>query len=145
MMRRPLFSIALIVGFAGLAGACDGSGVVSPDRPSVGFGGSSTTISQTLVGTWQHTFEFVDDFGFGNATVTTWTFAADGTAGRTIVTRNLTVATSDTLLTTARWSASGDNLTIEFTSPSPGTFAFSVSVQGNQLTLAGEAYTRVSE
>lgn len=145
MTRRPLISIALFVAFAGVVVACDDSGVVSPDHPTVGFGGNSTTISQSLVGTWRHTFEFVDDFGFANATETTWTFAADGTAGRTLVTRNLTVGSADTLLTTARWSASGDSLTIEFTSPSPGTFEFTVRVQGNQLTLAGEAYTRVSE
>jgi len=145
MTRRPLISIAAFIAFAAMIAACDGSGVASPDRPTVGFGGNSTTISQSLVGTWRHTFEFVDDFGFANATVTTWTFAADGSAERTLVTQNFTVGSADTLLTTARWSASGDSLTIQFTSPSPGTFEFKVSVQGNQLTLAGEAYTRVSE
>lgn len=145
MTGRPLISIAVLVALAGVVAACDASGVVNPDHPSVGFGGNTTTISQSLVGSWRHTFEFVDDFGFANATETTWTFAADGSARRSIVTRNLTVGSADTLLTTARWSASGDSLTIEFTSPSPGTFQFSVSVQGNQLTLAGEAYARVSE
>jgi hypothetical protein len=145
MTRRPVISLALAVALSGLIVACEGSGVVHPTHTSAGFGGNSTTLSQSLVGTWRHTFEFFDDFGFANSTETTWRFAADGTAERSIVARNLTAGLADTLLTTARWTASDDTLTIEFTAPSPGTVDFSVSVQGNQLTLAGEAYTRVSE
>src|SRR5215211_1397802 len=105
MTRRPGRSLALVIALSGLVAACDGAGVVGPDHTSVGFGGNSTTLSQSLVGTWRHTFAFLDEFGFANSTETTWRFAADGTAERSLVTRNLTVGLSDTLLTTARWSA----------------------------------------
>ena len=126
--------------------ACD-TGPFEPvgRRPIGGLqGGGGATTTTTIEGTWRRTLVFFDDFGFLHSSETTWTFNTGGLAERTVVTTNVTLAASDTSLTTARWRVDGTNVIIEFTAPSPGTIALEVRVQGTTLFLAGQEYQRVT-
>jgi hypothetical protein len=151
MMKNVLWirkqAVALGLSLAGaLAGAgCDVQGLIGPrGNQMASFGGSPTsTTTASLAGTWRHALFFVDDFGFTNSTETTWQFSGDGTALRTIVTRNITLGTSDATITVARWRVSGTRVIIDFVSPTTGTIELAFSVQGNQLILAGQTFTRV--
>ena len=107
-----------------------------------GSGGPAASI--TIEGTWRRTLVFFDDFGFLHSSETTWTFAAGGTAQRTVVASNVTLGAADTLVTEARWRIDGNNLIISFTAPSPGTITLDVRIQGTTLFLAGQEYQRVT-
>lgn len=139
--------VAVLLCTATLAAtACD----VGPVQP-VGFrksglveGGGETTSNPSVVGTWQRTLVFFDDFGFMHSSETTWTFEAGGLASRSIVTTNITLGASDTTVTQARWRLDGTNLIIDFTAPSPGTITLEARVQGTSLFLAGQEYVRIS-
>ena len=127
--------------------ACDGLGPVGPRDRLIGAGGSSTetggAIDDALVGNWRRTFLFVDEFGFSHSIETTWQFAGDGTAVRTVVTTNLTLQVSDVTVTVARWRIEGTSIVLDFQSPDTGQVILDFVIVGNQLTLAGEVYTRV--
>jgi len=141
--RLSLPLVATVVAVAVIA-ACD-AGPVAPAGRRTGLpieGGGSAT-SSVLAGTWQRTLVFFDDFGYLHSSETTWTFAANGGASRTIVTTNHTLEASDTSVTTARWRLDGTTLTIEFTAPSPGTIVLEARVQGTTLFLAGQQYERL--
>jgi hypothetical protein len=132
----------LVVALA-LALACDGPGVVTPAGSNpIGFGSSSATSSQ-VTGTWQRTIFFFDDFGFAQSSETTWQFSSDGTAVRSVVARNLTLGFADVLLATARWRVQGSQLIIDFITPTPGQIQLEFRLQGSQLILAGDTYSRV--
>ena len=127
--------------------ACD-TGPVHPvgfreiDRRVGGTGGPTSDIS--ITGTWQRTLVFFDEFGFLHSSETTWTFAADGTAERTVVTTNVTLGASDTTFTQARWRVEGTQVIIDFTAPTPGTITLEFFLQGTMLFLAGQEYERVT-
>lgn len=127
--------------------ACD-TGPVHPvgfreiDRRVGGTGGPTSDIS--ITGTWQRTLVFFDEFGFLHSSETTWTFAADGTAERTVVTTNVTLGASDTTFTQARWRVEGTQVIIDFTAPTPGTITLEFFLQGTTLFLAGQEYERVT-
>jgi hypothetical protein len=139
-----LFSVATLA-----ATACD-YGPVYPvgfrRQPGTleGGTGGGTAASPAIVGAWQRTLVFFDDFGFMHSSETTWTFATGGLAERTIVTRNVTLGAADTAFTEARWRLDGTNLTIDFTAPSPGTITLEARVQGTSLFLAGQEYLRIT-
>jgi len=128
------------------ATACDTGPFEPVGRRPIGRleGGGGATTTTTIEGTWRRTLVFFDDFGFLHSSETTWTFNTGGLAERTIVTTNVTLAASDTSLTTARWRVDGSNVIIEFTAPSPGTISLAVRVQGTTLFLAGQEYQRIS-
>lgn len=138
-----LFSVAALS-----ATACD----YGPTYP-VGFrrqpgtlagGGGGTAASPAIVGSWQRTIVFFDDFGFLHSSETTWTFETGGLAVRSIVTANITLGAADTAITEARWRLNGTNLIIDFTAPSPGTVTLEARVQGTSLFLAGQEYLRIT-
>lgn len=135
--RRWLAAIALVS-----AAACDGTGVVRPGAPSLGFGGSGTSLAAVVVGAWQRIVTFLDDSGFVHASETHWQFAADGTAVRAVIARNITAGIYDVQLSTARWGVEGTALRIEFVTPSPGVVVFEARVRGDTLYLAGQPYVR---
>lgn len=149
LLKAPARSIAraaavlLVLGLA----ACDGLGPVGPeDRPIGAVGGGADTgdnVNDALVGNWRRTFFFVDEFGFSHAIETTWQFAGDGTAVRTIVTSNLTLQISDVTVTVARWRIQGGSIVLEFQSPDTGQVILDFVIVGDELTLAGEIYSRV--
>lgn len=124
--------------------ACDGTGVVHPDRPLVGIGGGSSSLERAIVGSWQRTLFFVDNDGFFRSSETHWQFAADGTAVRAVIARNFSDGISDVLLSTARWRVAGTTVRIDFLTPSPGTIQLEARVQSDTLYLAGQAYGRSS-
>ena len=128
--------------------ACDVGPVEPVGRRPIGLvqgggpgGGSAHTA---ILGSWQRTLVFFDDFGFMHSSETTWTFDAGGLAERSVVTTNVTLGASDTSFTEARWRLDGTNLVIEFTAPTPGTITLEARVQGTSLFLAGQEYLRVS-
>ena len=108
-----------------------------------GSGGGGTAASPAIIGTWQRTIVFFDDFGFMHSSETTWTFETGGLASRSVVATNVTLGASDTVVTEARWRLDGTNLIIDFTAPSPGTITLEARVQGSSLFLAGQEYLRV--
>ena len=139
-----LFSVATLA-----ATACD-YGPVYPvgfrRQPGTlqGGTGGSTSSSSAIVGSWQRTLVFFDDFGFMHASETTWTFETGGLAERSIVTTNVTLGVADTAVTEARWRLDGTNLIIDFTAPTPGTVTLEARVQGTSLFLAGQEYLKIS-
>ena len=126
-----------------LTAACDGTGVVRPDGPLVGVGGSSS-LESAIVGSWQRILFFLDDFGFARSSETHWRFAADGTAVRAVIVRNFTEGISDVSIATALWRVQGTSVRIDFVTPSPGTIVLEARVQSDTLYLAGQAYARGS-
>lgn len=136
-------AVLLVIALA----ACDGLGPVGPEDRLVGaVGGGADTgdnVNDALIGNWRRTFVFVDEFGFAHAIETTWQFAGDGTAVRTIVTSNLTLQVSDVIVTVARWRVQGGSIVLEFQSPDTGQVILDFVIVGNELTLAGEIYSRV--
>jgi hypothetical protein len=139
------FSLALIT-----VTACDTGPVEPVGRRRIslvtggGGGGGGTAASASIVGTWQRTLVFFDDFGFMHSSETTWDFSTGGTAERMVVTTNITLGASDTVFTDARWRLEGTNLIIDFTAPASGTITLEARVQGTSLFLAGQEYLRIS-
>lgn len=138
-----LFSVATLT-----ATACD-YGPVYP----VGFrrqtgtlegGGGGTAASPSIVGRWQRTIVFFDDFGFLHSSETTWSFETGGLASRSVIAANITLGAADTIFTEARWRLDGTNLIIDFTAPSPGTITLEARVQGTSLFLAGQEYLKIN-
>jgi len=123
---------------------CDGPGVVGPgSRIPVVIGRDSTASTSVVTGTWSRTLLFVDEFGFSNSTETTWQFGADGTVSRTILTQNLSLARSDTVVTTGRWQIQGTRIIIDFDPPASGHLELEFRFDAGQLILAGQSFTRV--
>jgi hypothetical protein len=137
------FSLALIT-----VTACDTGPVEPVGRRRIslvtGGGGGGTSASASIVGMWQRTLVFFDDFGFMHSSETTWQFSTGGTAERSVVTTNITLGASDTVFTDARWRLEGTNLIIDFNAPSSGTITLEARVQGTSLFLAGQEYLRIS-
>lgn len=113
-------------------------------RRQGGLEGGGGTATPAIVGSWQRTIVFFDDFGFMHSSETTWTFETGGLAERSIVTMNVTLGVSDTAVTEARWRLDGTNLIIDFTAPTPGTITLEARVQGTSLFLAGQEYLRIT-
>ena len=138
--RRSMLAVLCLAAALG----CDGPGVASPDRPLLPIGGGAPTLRNALVGSWTRTFVFVDDFGLAQLSETTWQFLADGTASRSVTTTNLATGFADVVTTTAQWRVEDVTLVIDFETPTPGTVRLDLSIQDDQLTLAGEVYTRAT-
>jgi hypothetical protein len=128
------------------ATACDVGPFEPVGRRPIGIvtGGGGPLTTTTIEGTWRRTLVFFDEFGFMHSSETTWTFETGGTAGRSVVTTNVTLGASDTTFTQARWRVDGTNVVIEFTAPSPGNITLAFRLQGTTLFLAGQEYERVS-
>jgi hypothetical protein len=110
-------------------------------------GGGTTTaparLSLALVGQWRRTLVFVDDFGGTNVIATLWSFRADGTFTRSIVTSNVNSGIGDSRSIAGRWEIDGNIVTLVFHGGFDSqrvTFFFS----GADLILGGAEYVRVS-
>jgi hypothetical protein len=137
-----LLLTAVAVGLA----ACDVGPVEPVGRREIRLvgGGSGPGVTNSLVGTWQRTLVFFDEFGFLHSSETTWTFENGGNAERIVVATNETLGAADTLVSSARWRAQGTTLIIDFTAPSPGSITLEFRVQGTTLFLAGQEYQRAN-
>jgi hypothetical protein len=142
-LLRPVVAAAFVLGLS----ACEADAPVRPlqGTPAGINGTGSTTINAALIGTWQRTVVFVDEFGFSIAIETTWQFRADGTFTRTIVTSNITLGLSEAVVTTGRWRIEGTTLVVEFDPPDSGDLIFEFVLVGDELTLGGELFFRVSD
>lgn len=109
----------------------------------VGTGTSSGTRHNSLVGIWTRLVVFTDDLGTAHSSRTTWEFRSDGSATRSVITRNLSIGVADVLTAHASWRTEGSTLVIAFRSPDSGTSRFAFSLFANTLTLDGRDFVRV--
>ena len=122
--------------------ACDGPGVVSP-RHAATLGSGTTAAAAGVVGTWQRTIFFIDDFGIARSSESTWQFTAGGAATRITVSRNLTFGLVDVQVAAGRYRLEGAQVIIDLVSPSPVQLQLAVRLVADQLELAGQLYLRV--
>lgn len=139
MIRRRC-AVALL---ALLATACDGPGVVDPSRPVVSIP-SATGGRAQLVGSWQRTLYFVDDFNFARASETTFQFSGDGTVVRAQASHNLSLGLVDITTSIGRWQLDGTRLTIDYITPGPAQVVLDARIVGTTLELAGQSFRRLS-
>lgn len=134
--------------FATLAGvlfvcACDGPGVAGPGIVRLARSGDTASTSTSIVGDWKRAVFFQDEFGFSHSTETVFQFSNDGDAVRTQIERNVTLGVADSVVTTGRWTLTGTQLVIDFTTPPPFQLTLQATIAGNELTLSGETFLRV--
>lgn len=143
MMRERLSFRALLVSALLLAG-CDGDGISGPGNRQIARApGTTATPATSLVGTWRREVFFLDEFNFARSSETTFQFNADSSVVRLQVSRNFTLGLADAQVSAGRWTLSGDDLVIDFTSPSSFRLTLQASIVGDELTLSGETYLRV--
>lgn len=135
-MRRPrrparltLAAAALLA--AGALAACGGGGVDLGTGVAAGgtgqMGGTGGTgasqAGSPLVGRWWRLFTFASQ-GAARTSETFWTFNADGSARRTLITTNVTDGVADVVAYTARWRQIGTEVEVTYLSPVQGTVRF---------------------
>jgi hypothetical protein len=135
---RTLLAAALAL----LAAACDGPGVASPGRRTVGIAGAGSAAT-SIVGTWRRAVFFLDAFGIARSSETSWQFGADGAVARILVTRNLTFGLADVQVSAGRYRLQGARVIIDFVTPTVVQLTLDVRRVGNDLELAGERYLPV--
>lgn len=146
---------ARIVRGAGLAAAAIVAVGCGGEPTGVGgsFGGRMIAVGPTtrgldpaLVGRWSR-IVLVDAAAGLTASETRWTFFADGTVERRLITSNLTLGLADQVITRGRWSTAGDGtVAIVFDDASGTTLRLPYTVvprtDGAQLTLGGLLHER---
>lgn len=143
MMRERLSLCAVAVSALLLAG-CDGDGIVGLDNRQIARApGTTATPTASLVGTWRREVFFLDEFNFARSSETTFQFNGDSSVVRLQVARNFTLGLADAQVSSGRWTLSGDQLVIDFTTPSSFRLTLQASIVGDALTLSGESYLRV--
>lgn len=123
--------------------ACDGPGVAGPGTVRLARSGTSDTATTSIVGNWERVVFFQDEFGFSHATETFFQFNGDGSVVRTQTERNVTLGIADSVVTNGRWTLTGTQLLIDFTTPPPFQLTLQATIVGNELTLSGETFLRV--
>lgn len=111
-------------------------------------GGGGTQSSSALVGRWNRIIYFYDAFGSLHSSETEWVFAADGSAARTVITRNLSEGFADAAVLLARWRVEGSEVVITYQPPNAGTvrfgYRFEASSVGTLLFLGETQFVRVA-
>jgi hypothetical protein len=136
------------VAAAGCAGEVTGVAGGSGVAVTVGSGASPVTaLDPALLGRWRRAVVFSGADGSVNSSETTWTFAGDGSALRTVVARNVTSGYADAVSASASWRTEGGTVVITYRPPDFGTarFAYSLDRTGGRdvLYLGSQAYARV--
>ena len=159
--RRPLArrvargagALALVSTLACGGVAVDGSTGVNGGGSGTGTsggggGGGGSQTSSALVGRWSRVLFFFDMFGSLHSSETEWVFSADGSAARTVITRNITEGFADATVAFARWRAEGNDVVITYQPPDAGTvrfsFRFESSASGTLLFLGETQFLRVA-
>jgi len=143
LMRQRLSLSALVFSALVLVG-CDGDGIAGlNDRQIARADGVNTTPTTNLVGTWRREVFFLDEFNFARSSETTFQFNGDSSVVRLQVARNFTLGLADAQVSTGRWTLSGEDLVIDFVTPTAFRLTLEASLVGDQLTLSGETYLRV--
>ncbi len=141
-MRAPL-SLSATVAALLLFSACDGPGIAAPGVVRIARSGDSGDATTSIVGSWERAVFFQDEFGFSHATETFFQFNGDGSVTRTQTERNVTLGVADSVVTTGRWTLTGTQLVIDFSTPPPFQLTLQATIVGNELTLSGETFLRV--
>lgn len=131
-----VYSLLLVTSACSVNDASLGTG---PGRS----GGITANSSLALVGRWERVVLFTDVGGAVHASETLWDFRSDGTALRTVVTRNLTDGFADAITAVAYWRIQGSSLVLDFVSPASGTAQFFFHISRDILTLDGRDFVRV--
>jgi hypothetical protein len=143
LMRQHLSIFAVLFSALALTG-CSGDGIAGPaNRRIARADGVNTTPIANLVGTWRREVFFLDEFNFARSTETTFQFNGDSSVVRLQVARNFTLGLVDAQVSTGRWTVSGEDLVIDFLTPSAFRLTLETSLVGDQLVLSGETYLRV--
>ena len=126
--------------------ACDNDvGIAGPGEP-FRFGGpgsgTSGTINTAVVGTWSRTVVFVDERGIPRENETTWAFNQDGTAVRTIISRNVAAGISERQDALANWQVVNNEIVVDWLAPFTGRLRLAFIREGDQLVLAGQTFFR---
>lgn len=117
-------------------GAGDGPTGINGGGTEAGTGGGAgggSQASSALVGRWNRIVYFYDAFGSLHSSETEWVFAADGSAARTVITRNLTEGFADASVLLARWRVEGSEVVISYQPPDAGTVRFGYRFEGSSV------------
>ena len=142
MRRRMLLTASLPLAL--VVAGCERVDFAASLGPSGGIVAGQGASS--LVGRW---FRVESGSGFGGTTTeTSWEFAADGTAIRTITVRTPQGQVVETTKSQLGWSAGRGLLTLAFGPPTLHTlrvpYSISYGVDGTVLFIQGVPYLRVS-
>ena len=110
--------------------------------------GLTGQTARALVGRWFSTASAPSGAGADYTVETTWEFASDGTATRTVSVRTPVGQLIETGRTRAEWRAGAGALTLIFGPPSPlqiltVPYAIDYTIEGTILYLDGVAFLRV--
>ena len=153
LRARRAMIVALAMGAITALAACDGeiTGLVGAPRTALGAGGATAggavRLDPALIGRWQRTVVFTGADGSLNSSETSWSFAGDGSALRTVVTGNLTFGLADVVSTAALWRVEGGTLVIAFRPVGSAAVRFPYFIERGigveLLTFGGQRYARV--
>lgn len=137
-MRRDLLGLVLVM----VTGAAcfQYGGVAGPGGTGTGGGGSGAS---DLVGTWSRTIILQSDMSDYQTSQTTWTFAGGGSCQRVVVTYSVVLGYPDSVTTACTYTTTAASVTIMLAGATQPV-TFTVQVQGDTLTLSGEAFVRVA-
>jgi hypothetical protein len=140
LARRTLLPAAalLALGAAG-CGVRDGRVLVGPGSGSP----EGPARPGALVGRWSHRVLFEDGLGVIHSSETIWDFRADGSALRTLISRNLTDGVAEATTQVAQWHLQGRTVVITYLPPDGGTVSFDYQILGDTLLLGGREFRRV--
>jgi hypothetical protein len=152
---RPRWRVAAALALAplGVGVGCSGelTGIGGATN-SASFGDGSRSVTRAgldaaLVGRWRRAVAVAAGYATAGSSETTWTFAADGSALRSVVTRDPALGLVDSYTVAASWRADGRTVLIALRSPELGPARFTYAVvrttSGDVLYLDGQGFQRV--
>lgn len=143
-----MLALAAVLACGGAGDGSTGVNAGSGTGTGGGAGGGGSQSSSALVGRWNRIIYFYDNFGSLHSSETEWIFAADGSAARTVITRNLTEGFADAAVLLARWRVEGSEVVIAYQPPNTGTvrfgYRFEASSVGTLLFLGETQFVRVA-
>ena len=108
-----------------------------------GGGAATSGVDSALVGRWFRLILLYDALGPVASNETTWQFFVDGTATKTLVTRDYIEGWYDVGVLTVRWKADGQQVAITYPPPDGGTFQYPYRFVHDSLIFAGQGYVRL--
>jgi len=135
-VARRAMSILFCIGAVGCGG-----GTITDAGHVIGIVTTGPVGAVGFIGTWRRVDQQIVN-GVPTPVQTTWTFAGDGTATRTVIFVGSS-SSADTLITTGTWTVSGSTLAVSLLPPNSGALTFIWMVNGDTLTLDNLDYTRI--
>jgi hypothetical protein len=143
-MRRVIVVSAALAAVGALGGCEADGGIAGPNRgaPFV-FGGQSAASADTAVlGSWTRTVTAIDETGAPRISETVWTFNSDGSAVRSMITRDAFGGLVDRQEAFGRWTVEGNQVVIDFSAPFTGRVPLPFQRSGETLVLGGQTFIR---